>query len=850
MKLCKVFFCLSLIIAPLLTSFSQSQKFSVEEYKSFLANNKNMSCDQLTAMYDAGKFLKSISNFANDAKYLDSIEIKYAFTNDEKSLLAKNGFVVTERVSQTDFIQMYLDIFHKDLPILVTTDAILNALHKSYDAILKSVELEYLIPKLKEFLNLIHGKFSQLEMKYSSSTELPQMLKDADLYLTVARYLLDKTSLPYYQENSSGLSRIIQNIEALEYREEPLFSTEKRKYDYSQFEARGHYTDEHFPQLADYFKAMIWLGKTELYLIAPKSADTDQEKIFKDVQRQTIDSYLISELIEIAAADEMYNEFESVITAFVGEQDNVTLPQLRSVFDAVGITTADELINVDKIDQFTDTLAAKPFSEQKILSQILMSEPTNPEQTKPASAFLIFGQRFVVDSYVTSSVVFSKIIFNNEKVLRMLPSSLDILFALGNSASAQLLKTELEKYNYSSNLSALRYLIDSYDENFWTLSVYNLWLSSIKSLNPPDDRTNLPLFMQTAAWWQQKINTQLSSWIELRHDNLLYAKQSYSSGITCSFPYGYVEPVPQFYASLKMLAEKANEKFIGLPADLTYEINYFENFASCMDTLQTISQKELDKIELDESEKHFLKTFLYETPIGCEVVLSGWFRKLHYENPIQDVVDHVTADYHTAPTDEFGNMVGWVKHAGTGMRNLCVVVAEMPGVGNVAFAGVANSFYEITTENFLRLSDEQWKETYLEQSLRPDWTNIYLANNKGEALTGGANLVAGVEEENSSGETIPVQHLLARNYPNPFNAETIISFAIPSALTNSLVELNIYNVQGELVKKLFKGELQSGNYWLRWNGSNDYNQIVSSGVYFYELRAGTEHTVGKMNLVK
>ncbi|MCB9248137.1 MAG: DUF3160 domain-containing protein [Ignavibacteriales bacterium] len=35
-------------------------------------------------------------------------------------------------------------------------------------------------------------------------------------------------------------------------------------------------------------------------------------------------------------------------------------------------------------------------------------------------------------------------------------------------------------------------------------SIYNLWLNSIKSLHPPQDRTGLPNFMQTAAWWQQK----------------------------------------------------------------------------------------------------------------------------------------------------------------------------------------------------------------------------------------------------------------------------------------------------------------------------------------------------------
>ena len=95
------------------------------------------------------------------------------------------------------------------------------------------------------------------------------------------------------------------------------------------------------------------------------------------------------------------------------------------------------------------------------------------------------------------------------KVMRMLPSTLDVLFALGNNAADQLLKPDLDQYKYSSNLSALRYLIDSYDPGFWQSTIYDGWLNSIRALNPPADRSSLPPFMQTAAWWQEKMNTQL-----------------------------------------------------------------------------------------------------------------------------------------------------------------------------------------------------------------------------------------------------------------------------------------------------------------------------------------------------
>jgi hypothetical protein len=131
------------------------------------------------------------------------------------------------------------------------------------------------------------------------------------------------------------------------------------------------------------------------------------------------------------------------------------------------------------------------------------------------------------------------------------------------------------------NLAGLRYLAESYEDDFWSSSIYNGWLSAIRSLSPPDDteRKFLPEFMQTAAWWQQKMNTQCASWAQLRHDNLLYAKQSYSGGVTCSYPYGYVEPIPEFYKAVKDYALSAGEKIKEqLNSGLEMNSNWGEKF--------------------------------------------------------------------------------------------------------------------------------------------------------------------------------------------------------------------------------------------------------------------------------
>jgi flagellar hook assembly protein FlgD len=95
----------------------------------------------------------------------------------------------------------------------------------------------------------------------------------------------------------------------------------------------------------------------------------------------------------------------------------------------------------------------------------------------------------------------------------------------------------------------------------------------------------------------------------------------------------------------------------------------------------------------------------------------------------------------------------------------------------------------------------------------------------------------------------PLQSLiLHQNYPNPFNPETTISFTLKD---NTLsLKLNIYNIKGQLVKTLYDGALQKGQHSFVWNGTDETNCQVSSGVYFYRLSNGKESRQRKMVLMK
>ena len=822
------------------------QPFDLTAYKQFLSTHQNMSADQLRSLHPAGTFAASVPTSFSTSVYGDSIAMLYALTDYERSLIEAHGFMVTERLRRNSFGDAFGEIFHKDLPVFISTDAILHALHMSYDAMLRETEEQVLIPKLEQILSAVHAQIPVLAARYASSPGMDQKLKDVDLFITVPRKLLGAVVSPYFSDNSGKVDELLAMIAAETWGRYPLFSSVERNIDFSQFTVRGHYTQTE--QLQKYFRAMMWLGRIEMYLIAP--VNSDPPEIDENIQRQTIDAVLVCEAVRLAGADSSIGKIEEILRYFVGESDNVTLSNIETLLALTGVDSASALLETDRFAAFQDTLRMQSYAFQRILSQIIISDPANPDDIRPASAFLLFGQRFIIDSYITGNVVYDKIKYEQNKVWRALPSRFDVLFSLGNDATAQLLEQELSTYHYATNLASLRYLVDSYEPDYWHSTLYNGWLNSIRSLNPPADRSALPRFMTTAAWWQQKMNTQLASWAQLRHDNLLYAKQSYTGGVVCSFPESYVEPIPEFYTAVKILAAIAAYKFESLSLDFHGVIDYWRNLQSVADTLRSIAQKELNGTILTEREKGFLKRMLYLNGI-CGPMYSGWYFQLYYTGDGGFFKnDMVVADIHTCPTDAFGAPVGWVMHAGTGPVDLAVVTTEVTDGRTISFIGPVMSYYEHVSTNFTRLTDEEWQTQYMiSPSFRPDFVNLYLADSLGNSRGEGSSLVTGVRDD-SERRLIPATPVLGHNYPNPFNAATIISFSIPQSATNSMVELAVYDVQGRMIKQLLRRKFPEGNYTVRWDAVMENGMPASSGTYFYHLIVGDHRLVGKMSLVK
>lgn len=111
----------------------------------------------------------------------------------------------------------------------------------------------------------------------------------------------------------------------------------------------------------------------------------------------------------------------------------------------------------------------------------------------------------------------------------------------------------------------------------------------------------------------------------------------------------------------------------------------------------------------------------------------------------------------------------------------------------------------------------------------------------------GNNFNQPVDVEEKPEEILPEGFALYQNYPNPFNPSTTIRYTIPldAGSETQEVSLKVYDVLGNEIATLVNDEKESGNYTVEFNAS-----YLSSGVYFYQLKAGDFVQTRKMLLAK
>src|SRR5215216_6119350 len=128
----KLRYLLPLVILTALAGQLYAQPgFDPDVYRDFLERTARINSGELRSQFPTGNFRGKMTTDFSQALYADSIDHHYRLTDGEKSLIAKHSFMVSERLMRGSFGESFMEIYKKDLPVFVSSDAILHALHMS-----------------------------------------------------------------------------------------------------------------------------------------------------------------------------------------------------------------------------------------------------------------------------------------------------------------------------------------------------------------------------------------------------------------------------------------------------------------------------------------------------------------------------------------------------------------------------------------------------------------------------------------------------------------------------------------------------------------------------------------------
>ena len=312
-----------------------------------------------------------------------------------------------------------------------------------------------------------------------------------------------------------------------------------------------------------------------------------------------------------------------------------------------------------------------------------------------------------------------------EREVKGFPRGLDLMALLGSERAKKILESsgDTQYSDYEKKFLELKEKIDALTPYDWHKTLYINWLYVLKSLwnENSDDNIGYPLFMQTKFWQDKELNTALASWTQLRHDTILYVKQSYTmaekGGMFQPPIVGYVEPMPEFYSRLLALTKMTNqgiENLLSPEASEKLDVRIgLDRLAEILERLKVISIKELENQPLDDGEYNFIESFGSISENLIETISGGNADPSVYKTVL-------VADVHTD-----GNTKK-VLEEGVGYLKTMIVAYQHPEGYILLGVGPVFSYYEFKQPMDDRLTDEAWREILdSNPPPEPEWTNTF-----------------------------------------------------------------------------------------------------------------------------
>ncbi|MDI9396079.1 MAG: DUF3160 domain-containing protein [Euryarchaeota archaeon] len=660
-------------------------------------------------------------------------EFSQSFLTDEAALkkLKENGFVLISNPynpEEEDITAMYSRLGNGGKQIFITSDTLLHLYHVQFDDSMSQVEQNELYDLLWELDKTLLD--ASVEKYRSVSGEEKEAARRNAAYFALALSLLQpkEEQIKYQFEIPSFVNNDVKAelalIEAHEsFSVSPIFLYNE---DYSQYLPRGHYSSSE--KLQNYFKAFMWHGRMSMLLKGKLIEAEDPEK---EARIQTIQASLISSWLE--SNPDLFKKWGRIyaITAFyVGASDDLGPYEYMEAMGTV-FGNGSKNFNTKMMEELKIELAGYRSPEiyggtgSGTHEPILTAEQAD-ELLEDTKGFRFMGQRFIPDSYIFSRLTgpYTKDYTGSQEQVpftyiyseygnnRGFPRGLDAMALMGSERAVYWLDelNDSSYKNYSIQYSELSSEFSNFSTADWNRNLYWSWLFSLKPLLN-DYGKGYPTFMQTEAWQDKELSTSLASWTELRHDTILYAKQSY--GMNVSMPVfgdnsiGFVEPVPEFYNRLLALTRMTADGIEEMDALDEDTGRNFESFERNLEKLIEISEKELENEELTEEDKYYIFKF-------------GEIIKMSSDEETMKTT--LVADVHTEPNNE------QVLEEGTGYVDILIVAYMTPDGRIFLAAGPVMSHYEFKQSMSERLTDEKWREMLkAKPPERPEWVSTYRA---------------------------------------------------------------------------------------------------------------------------
>lgn len=660
---------------------------------------------QFTPSIKDYKIAEDFSNVVNFSDFGD-------FTERQKEMLLKNGFVITKPKNLEDnqyseepwnyefdqIHQVYEDNEYKELASFVTTDSVTHIFHIFYDGFLRNLEKEELYPKsielnkklLAENINLL-GEIKNERLKEIQYKNIAFIATGLKLLGSEPENLPEEAKKIYEEEIKNASSEEIASS-----------AISGRDVDFSQLKPRGHYTRSE--DLKKYFSGTMYFGQVGLFI--ENEGKPDEDSILQGL----LLTYSIYKNPEILKS---WEDLVEPIDFMVESADDLSIREYaRTLYGVYG-----KDFDINKLDDNKNL---------KDVYTVLKSYPDPQVAGFMGKSFRYMPQRAVMDSVLMQNVV--DIASPNHPSDRPIYSGLDLMAAFGDEKAREILDNDSynshwDKYKEKTdeNISSVKKMEDI----DWQKNMYRGWLWMLKSYDQKFGE-GYPMFMRNDAWERKDLVSALGSFAELKHDTVLYGKAvmaEMGGGGEMEIPKSYVEPNVELYEKLNWLLEftKVNLKDRQMLSE-KYE-EKINKFQAMVVKLRDFSIKELQNEPLTGEEISYL---LY---IGGEMEslmvdfvessdenqISNWYE-------IENTTDRrmpVVVDLMRVVENSVGLPKDEIFSIGTGKPMEIFVI--YPHEGKLYMGrGATFSYYEFLNKE--RLTDEDWqKMVYDEETDFPNW---------------------------------------------------------------------------------------------------------------------------------